>query len=304
MDFAYNLTNNPHKTQIYGSAGAYTYNFPKGITMVYILCMGAGGGGGGGFTRTASPAQAGGGGGGGGVAALTRVVIPKIFLSDSLIISVGTGGAGGTAGLAGTAGGQSIVSTNLGGTVTLNNLYIAQANGGGGAGGGSLTAGGTAGAQGGGSTNTAMGMVSLGTFTNRIGIIGDVGGFPTVTNLLYGGGTIPFSNGRAGGGINAVNPGTAQSGSGITGRGFVPDFAGGTAGTSAAGGNGPDGMFMMNPFVSLGGCGGGSSNSSTGGNGGKGGPGTGGGGGGAGTSPSTGGTGGRGGDGLVIITCW
>ena len=90
------------------------------------------------------------------------------------------------------------------------------------------------------------------------------------------------------------------NGGSISGRGFVQDVAGGVA----PGGNGQNGMFMMKPFVCLGGTGGASHNASDGGNGGNGGPGSGGGGGGAGTSPRPGGTGGRGGDGLVIITCW
>lgn len=299
MDFAYNLTNNAHKTQIYGSAGAYTYTLPKGITMVYILCVGAGGGGGGGHTRNVN-AQ-GGGGGGGGVGAVTRVVIPKIFLSDSLIISVGTGGTGGAGGApatAGTAGGQSIVSTNLGGTVSLNNLYIAQANGGGGGAIGTATVGGAGGTQGGASTNTSMGMVSLGQFVNRIGMAGGAGnatGAPLAG--VYGTATIPFSGGRGGAGVTNANV-TANGGS-ISGRGFVQDVPGGTSG----GGAGADGMFMRKPFVSLGGTGGGSASGvgTTGGRGGKGGPGCGGGGGGAG---NTGGRGGDGGDGLVIITCW
>jgi hypothetical protein len=302
MDFAYNLTNNAHKTQIYYTAGQYAYTLPKGITMVYILCMGAGGGGGGGFTRAAG--SAGGGGGGGGTGALTRVVIPKIFLSDSLLILVGTGGPGGAGGnpaTAGTAGGQSIVSTNLGGTVSLNNLYIAQANGGAAGNPGTGAAGGTGGAGGTSTTNTGMGMVSLGTFTNRIGITGGDGN-ATASPLagVYGTGSIPFSAGRGGGGINAANPGTSANGGSISGRGFVVDVVGG----AAAGGAGVNGMFMMKPFVSLGGTGGASNNAGVGGVGGKGGPGCGGGGGGAGTSLSAGGAGGPGGDGLVIITCW
>jgi hypothetical protein len=146
-----------------------------------------------------------------------------------------------------------------------------------------------------------MGMVSLGTFTNRIGITGGDGN-ATASPLagVYGTGSIPFSAGRGGGGINAANPGTSANGGSISGRGFVVDVVGG----AAAGGAGVNGMFMMKPFVSLGGTGGASNNAGVGGVGGKGGPGCGGGGGGAGTSLSAGGAGGPGGDGLVIVTCW
>ena len=113
MDFAFNLTNNAHKTQIFSSAGAYTYNIPKGVTMVSILCLGAGGGGGGGQTRASG---AGAGGGGGGTSGTARIIIPKIFLSNSLIVAIGQGGAGGGAGLAGSNGTVSSVYSNLDGT--------------------------------------------------------------------------------------------------------------------------------------------------------------------------------------------
>ncbi len=64
MDFAYNLTNNPHKTFIYNSSGIHTLTLPRGITMVQITMIGTGGGGGGGVSDATG--QAGGGGGGAG----------------------------------------------------------------------------------------------------------------------------------------------------------------------------------------------------------------------------------------------
>jgi hypothetical protein len=304
MDFAYNLADNSFKSKVYNTPGLYTYTIPKGVTTVFILVVGSGGGGGGGFTRTAG--SAGGGGGGGGTAALSRVIIPRIFLPDTLTVSVASGGKGGAPGTAGSAGSPSHVRFNPILNPTSYNSFVITASGGGLAGGGTSVAGGFAGNQGF-STFAAENIIaSLGEWVNRIGINGGTGGFPTTTNLLYGGESIPFSAGRGGGGINAATPGTAQNGGGITGRGFVPDFAGGTLGTGGnPGGNGINGMFMMKPFVSLGGCGGGSSNEKSGGNGGNGAPGCGGGGGGAGTSPGgLGGIGGNGGDGLVIITCW
>lgn len=308
MDLAYGLADNSFKTMVYNDSGIFTYHIPKGVTTVFILAVGAGGGGGGGFTRTAG--NAGGGGGGGATGAVSRVIVPKVFLTDSLTVQVGSGGNGGTAGAAGSNGAASTVWFNnllnpeTNPDTLSGNTILITASGGTAGGGGTSLVGGTAGSGGGSSTATSMKIVSLGEFTNRIGINGDTGGFPTTTNVLYGGGTIPFTAGRGGGGINAATPGTQRDGGGITGRGFVPDFAGGTGGNGVAGGNGQNGLFMMRPFVSLGGCGGGSSNSAAGGTGGTGGSGAGGGGGGAGTSPSTGGSGGRGGDGLVIITCW
>lgn len=308
MDFLYNLTDNNFKTQVYNIPGRHTYHIPKGVSMVYVLVMGSGGGGGGGFTRTVG--NAGGGGGGGGTGAISRAIVPRIFLSDSLTIRIFAGGNGGTGGNPATAGSfglESNVWFNLNPQTNPNtyNPFVLTAQGGSGGGAGTSLTGGTGGTGGIQDIASSMKVASLGEFTNRIGINGGDGIFSGATsNLLYGGGTIPFSSGRGGGGINAANPGTARDGSGITGRGFVPDFNGGTAGSSAIGGNGVDGFFLMKPFVSLGGCGGGSSNSTTGGNGGIGSYGSGGGGGGAGTSPGVGGNGGKGGDGLVIITCW
>jgi hypothetical protein len=301
MDFAYNLTNTSHKTQIFQTAGRYNCVIPKGTTTVFILCIGAGGGGGGGATRTASPAQAGGGGGGGATGSVTRLIIPNIFLTDSLIISVGTGGNGGTAGNPGLTGTDSSVFLNNYGTAAAANLFITQASGGLGGNAGTTAAGGAGGSGNNSSTSTSMVVASLGEFVNRIGISGGDGNATTNPNAgVYGSGTIPLSPGRGGGGINAANPGTNATGGAIAGRGFVQDVAGGTSG----GGRGQNGMLILRPFVSLGGTGGGSNNAGNGGAGGTGGPGCGGGGGGAGTSASVGGTGGNGGDGLVIITCW
>jgi hypothetical protein len=303
MDFAFNLTNNSFKTQVYNTEGLYTYTIPKGVTTVFILVVGSGGGGGGGFTRASG--SAGGGGGGGGTGAISRIIIPKIFLTNSLIVQVPSGGSGGAAGVAGSSGSAS--------TVWLNNLITPVTNpntlsgntiiitaSGGTAGGGGTSLGGSAGSGGNASTATSMKIASLGEFTSRQGINGGDGGSPAAGNVLYGGGSIPFSAGRGGGGMNAATPGTNRDGGGITGKGFVPDFDN----LNAGGGVGIDGLFMMKPFVSLGGCGGGSNNAGKGGGGGKGAPGTGGGGGGAGTTPGFGGTGGKGGDGLVIICCW
>lgn len=302
MDFLYHLTNNPHKVFIYNSPGTTICQLPKGISMVYILAIGAGGGGGGGFTRTASPAQAGGGGGGGGTGGVNRAMIPKILLTDSLVVSVGTGGDGGGAGVSGTAGTPSNVGVNDG-TVSLGAqaILVAATTGGGGGNPGTAVAGGTGGSAGGASSATINAKAALGEFVGRAGIAGGDGnatGSPLAG--IYGTGVVPLSAGRGGAGINAANPGTSANGGSISGRGFVQDVAGGVA----PGGNGQNGMFMMKPFVSLGGTGGASHNASDGGNGGNGGPGSGGGGGGAGTSPRPGGTGGRGGNGLVIIVCW
>jgi hypothetical protein len=296
MDFAYNLTNISHKTQIYNTPGTHIYNLPKGITMVSITAIGGGGGGGGGVTRAAG--ANGGGGGGGGSASVTRTIISKYFLSNSLIVLVGAGGAGGAAGLAGTAGGQTIVSVNYA-TSTLTNLNIALSQGGGAGNPGTGAAGGTGGASGAVVASTSMGMSSLGTFTSRIGIAGGdaiLTGSPAT--IIYGSLALPLIGGRGGAGIGTGN--ISANGGAIGGRGVVESIAGGTAG----GGNGINGKLMMRPFASVGGTGGSSNSGGNGGNGGNGVAGSGGGGGGAGTAAGVGGTGGSGGNGMVIITCW
>jgi hypothetical protein len=81
---------------------------PKGVTMVHMLCIGAGGGGAGGQS---SPANKG-GGGGGGSGGISSLIIPAIFIPDRLNILVGSGGGGGI-GVNGTTG--------LGSYITLGN---------------------------------------------------------------------------------------------------------------------------------------------------------------------------------------
>ena len=306
MDFQYNLTNNPHKVFIYNSPGTTVCQLPKGISMVHILAISAGGGGGGGFTRGSG--SAGGGGGGGGTGGVNRVMIPKIFLTDSLIVTVGSGGTGGGAGVAGGNGGETSVAVNDSGTPGNTQTFLTVplptrgiVSGGGGGNPGTGAAGGTGGGAGNAADVSPNAKAALGEFVGRAGIAGGDGnatGAPLAG--IYGTGAVPLSAGRGGAGINAANPGTSANGGSISGRGFVQDVAGGVA----PGGNGQNGMFMMKPFVSLGGTGGRSNSTGNGGNGGNGGPGSGGGGGGAGTLFGVGGTGGRGGDGLVIITCW
>lgn len=81
---------------------------PRNARMVMIVCIGAGAGGGGGHTAAAGTAR--GGGGGGGCGAISRVLLPAIFLPDTLFVLAGAGGAGGTAAGAGSAGTRSYVS--------------------------------------------------------------------------------------------------------------------------------------------------------------------------------------------------
>lgn len=120
------------------TAGFRTWMKPRGFSMALMVCIGGGAGGGGGGTTLA------GGGGGGGANTVTRVIIPLLFLPDTLYILVGAGGAGGTAGNAGTNGQRSYVTVYPNSSV-FNIVCVAGAPTGGGAG----TAGAGAGGNGG-----------------------------------------------------------------------------------------------------------------------------------------------------------
>ena len=126
--------NAAHGSQIYSTAGTYTWTAPEGVNMVYVVATaGTGGGGGGaggnGCGRETSTPLAAGGGSGGCSQVITAIcgVTPKN--SYTIVIGAGgTGGAGGsassdgsngefgTAGTAGGAGGQ----TKFGSMLIIN----------------------------------------------------------------------------------------------------------------------------------------------------------------------------------------
>jgi len=94
MSLGNNLPIPSDRTQYFYESGVWVK--PQGITMLQITCIGGGGGGGGGIPRTS--AQSGGGGGGGGSASISRIIIPAMYLTDTLGVIVGKGGAGGNYG--------------------------------------------------------------------------------------------------------------------------------------------------------------------------------------------------------------
>jgi hypothetical protein len=294
MSFVYDLADTRYKTEVFYETG--TWIKPQGITMISITAIGAGGGGGGGETAAVTVARFGGGGGGSG--AITRLIIPEMFISDSLNVVIGTGGAGGVSG-AGTGGNGgptyvdmpvadrdntfSRVITASGGTGTARN-----------AGAGGIVA------------DVALSLYStLGVWMAIAGQAGTAGLTTTATSVTYGGTVgVPVTGGAGGGGM-ALNSPTPSNGGNIIGSGFVPTISGGTGNTAVSAGT--MGVHSLTPFYSTGGTGGGGGGTTpiSGGIGGNGNIGSGGGGGGAGTTPTgAGGAGGRGGDGLVIIQCW
>jgi hypothetical protein len=292
MSYVYNLADINYRTEVFYQSGSWTK--PRGITMIQITAIGAGGGGGGGATNTSANARSGGGGGASG--GITRLTIPEMFITDTLIIRVGTGGAGGTAGGGnGGNGGPTFVDMQ---TKNNGDIYTRVITSSGGTGAIGATGGVAASAA-----NVAEALYS--TLGVWMALGGQGGGNGTTTNgtsITYGATVgLPFTSGAGGGGMDAGAT-TATNGGDLTGGGFVHTNPGGLSGAA-----GSKGDYSLTPFYSLGGSGGGGGGTTpvSGGAGGDGNIGCGGGGGGGGTSPTgVGGVGGRGGDGLVIIQCW
>jgi hypothetical protein len=294
MSFLYDLADTKYKTSVLYQSGSWTK--PQGITMVSITAIGAGGGGLGGATGAVTTTRQGGSGGGSGN--ITRLIIPEMFITDSLIINIGIGGNGGASGggVGGNGGNTTVDMPVRGNTDIYTRVIIAS----GGTGGVSI-------APGAGAAASVIGDAlysSMGVWMSLAGVNGGGGSGIDGLSVTFASGGLPITGGAGGGGMTA-NVTTSSSGGAITGAGFVPTNPGGVGNTASSGGT--MGVYSITPFYSLGGSGGGGGGTTpvSGGNGGNGNPGCGGGGGGGGTSPTgAGGTGGRGGDGLVIIQCW
>lgn len=295
----YNLSDNSDKVQIFYSSGVWVK--PRGISMVYIVAIGAGAGGGGGLTKAAGVAGAGGSGGGSG--AITRSLIPAILVPDNLYINVGIGGTGGGPSVAGGSGGTTTVDVVPNGDLST---FLVLANGG---------SGGPAGVTSGVAPAAAVGGVAAAAATNPfiiISVFGIIGGTGLNSNggstgngssPLYAAGGLPITCGAGGGGIAAANAGSTGGATGGVSTFFAPTVGG------SGNRDGENGSFSISPFYSQGGAGGGgsgnvSTNSGNGTRGGNGNIGSGGGGGGTGTSPGVAGNGGNGGNGLVVIVCY
>jgi len=309
--------------QFYGDATTtlaqwQTWRKPRGVTWVYII--GVGGGGGGGTSLTNGTFGCGGGGGGSG--AQTTLLIPAMFVPDSLYIQAGASGqgaitpSGSAAGTNGTAGIPTYVCIEPD-TTLVPSLTLLLANGGGGG------VAGTSGAAGTGGTAATIAAISnmilaiKGVYTFFAGQAGTSGGStslagtnvtPPTTGLMVTGG--------AGGGGNSV--GTAHLGGAINtiantlGTDFFPlplnPGAIQAAAVTQPAGTSSSGFISRNYLFNFGGAGGSSSNNAAGGYagaGGNGAPGCGGGGGGGVNSASGGpSVSGDGGPGFVIIVSW
>lgn len=282
----------PPYTQVYNSRGTYTWNKPHGITMVSFFVVGGGGGGGlGGVASTTIGVAGGGGGGGGGVA---KLIIPAIFIPESLFINVGAGGTSST------AGGSSFIDIANGANVFTTRIITAN---GGGAGGNANV--GTAGIAGVGATATLVSSaiyLNLGMFTAINGGNGGAGSLQTTASAV--GNTTTLTGGGSGGAgmdssVTFGTPGT------ITGNGTIlPSVPPNPRAVTLTG---VGGVYSMSPFQSYGGGGAHAGirvAGTPGGAGGNGVYGSGGGGGGGGRTAAAAAPGGNGGDGFVIITCF
>jgi len=287
-----------------GTTSWQTWEKPRGIIMLEIICIGAGGGGRSGWCANSATRSGGGGGGSGG---FSRLLIPAVFLPDVLYVTVGRGGAGGgtttISGTANTGSDGSFSSVNIAPTNAA--FYIVcYANAGAGAVTGNSTTG-TAGVGAGVAVQTTALMSNLGIFTALAGQNGGAGANSAGTALAYPTTGLLLSGGGAGGGSTSVGSGGDITAPTQTSFSLITTRTGGT--TAATGNPGVDGLSISQPLMSIGGAGGGSSTSITsgrGGNGGNGGFGCGGGGGGSGPTNTGSGVGGNGGDGLVIIRSW
>jgi len=289
----YNLTNKDEYHQVFRQSG--TWVKPRGVTMINILVIGGGGGGGLGSGGISGSNRGGGAGGGGG--AISRTMIPALFLPDSLNIIVGSGGLGATSLAAATSGGTTYIEVPNGNGTT--NTRIIYANGGGAGNNGTSVGSATAGSQGVAPVTAAV-YSSLGILSVSVGGAAGNGGAAAGGaggNLILSTTSLINTGGSGGGAVSSANISFA-GGSFTATAGLTPSIAW----TSGISPNGIGGYFQSIPFYSVGGIGGGGTNTATGGIGGDGAIGSGGGGGGGGLT--TGGPGGRGGDGIVIITCF
>jgi hypothetical protein len=267
---------------------------PMNTTMIYFYLFGAGGGGAGGQSGSGIGRTGGAGGGAGGFSSL---IIPSIFLPDTLYISVATGGNGGIVGGNGEGARSTFISTQQ--NAQIGNLVLSASGGGGGIG-ATAGAGGTAF-----STFGSPTVWGIGNFFG--GVIGLAGAGGTAGGGNGGVATpvAPIVGGAGGGGSSSLN--VNGSGGSVSGNEIIPVRSGGAGGGTNKGQDGLGRQFLSNSSSArsalyfTGGAGGAGFGTGTGGAGGDASYGCGGGGGGAGT---TGGRGGRGGDGLVIITCY
>lgn len=283
----FDIAQSPNTTVFYSRNNGQVWYKPDNATMVFIFAVGGGGGGGNGGAGGVTVGLGGGGGGGGG--AVSRLIIPAIFLPNALEVFVGSGG--------GPSDDGERSAVIIGDDVFANRFIVAT---GGTQGADGTTTFGNFGPGGVVSTTSIQIYGNLGIFTSLAGgagtngtIIGTAANVTTTSNITSGGAGGAGRNSAASTGI----PG------GVTGNlTILPTLIAGDRTLTL---DGTGGIYSTSPFQSYGGVGayGGVRTAGVvGGVGGYGAYGSGGGGGGSSTSPAVGGRGGRGGDGFIIIS--
>ena len=286
-----------------------TWRKPRGARWIHLLGVGGGGGGGAGINTTTTSGSGAGGSSGG----QTSVMIPAMFVPDTLYIQAGAGGAGATtSGGLGTAGIITYVCIAPYTTIAPAGTLLLATGGTAGTVAATLDTGGGAPAAVAAATIAGMCLAGRGFFillAGQAGAIGSAQGNPSVsitpptTGLMVtggaGGGGSFAGAGTAGGNINVIPN--------MLGTDFFPlPLSGGTAAvTSTPAGTAGARFISKNSLFNFGGSGGGGATTTAGGlasAGGDGAPGSGGGGGGGmNTTNNTIARGGNGGPGFVYI---
>lgn len=309
IDYSH-LISNPQvdiKSYFGGSVTAglsyYEWQKPRGKTMAYILLAGQGGGGGTGVIGANSVSA---GGAGGGCAATSRLIVPLMFLPDTLYVSCGYGVAG--------VGIASYVSIRP--NTTTNHLVL-HATGGNVGGNASAGTGGTVGTAATASTLATAPLGSWGVALYLAGLTGIAGGAAIAGGALTLPTTGQFLTGGTGGGGLPAAAATGTNGGSFTVPAAPSPFPaqGGGIGSATAtvpADNGRAGfkIGVGNTLYFYGGTGAASTHgTATGGglvqgSGGEGGPGCGGGGMGGALTASAAGVQSKGGPGFCYIICW
>lgn len=288
-----------------------TWRKPRGIKWVYLLGVGGGASGGTGVNTSTTS----GGGAGGGSGSQTVVMIPAMFVPDTLYITCGIGGASqitsGVPGLNGTPTFVSIEANTLGLDFNKILLWANPGNIGGTA--ATTTAGGVAGTAAAAPTIVFMPLAGRGFYSQISGQAARDGSTSSAIGsvLTPGNSGLMVTAGNGGGGCNGatgISAASISQGANLLGQDYFPTVFGGSAAvTSTPAGNGAGGFIARNFMFNYGGSGGGGATITAGGlagAGGNGAPGCGGGGsGGANTTNNTL-TSGAGGPGFVLIVSW
>lgn len=274
-DAGLNISSMLVKTTYTSGSGTHTFNTAAKWARVTMIA--AGGGGGGGNNHSTAGSRVGGGGGGSGEY-LSVIIYPSLE-GATAAYSVGSKGTGG-AGTASTSAGAS--NGTAGGNTTFSNYLTI---GGSGGRGGDTIAGAGVGGAGGGFVGSGAG----GTVSDGAAVAAGTGGFASeaVDQRIPGAGgggagrgvTATYRDGGTGGGVlgRLFGSGGAGSGSGagggagggtavgagaaggaqgangtaatITGTGGGGAGSGAGAGTSPSGGNGADGVIIIEEFA-------------------------------------------------------